>query len=178
MFIDDLDIDEFSAHEIDWMMRDLHLWEEDVRLFYHFLIPGRDLDTGLVALAADADVINLSQYVSEHKLIYFYIEHNRTTIDSYLKSPQAKSRVVIEELDDDNDSVTAPARRQKLIPRKRLLLEYGEASVPDVETNHSLADVEGNQAIVEGSVPDVEVNHASVAVVEVQPIVLEVMRSC
>ncbi|KAL8188723.1 hypothetical protein R6Q57_029743 [Mikania cordata] len=83
-FIDNLDIDEFLVHKIDWMVKDLDLYKPGVHYFYHFQVPGKDLDFGLVALGNDSDVINLAQY---------------TNLDTYDHLPHS-SKVVIEEIDD------------------------------------------------------------------------------
>ncbi|PWA62796.1 hypothetical protein CTI12_AA361310 [Artemisia annua] len=57
-FVDLIDCDEFSIHEIDSMLEDL---EYDGRrvMFYHFLKPDYDLDNGLEPLACDKDILLL-----------------------------------------------------------------------------------------------------------------------
>ncbi|KAJ0704664.1 hypothetical protein HanPI659440_Chr14g0565111 [Helianthus annuus] len=123
VYVDYIDIDEFSVHEVDWMMRELKFLKEKVPLYYHFQIPGKDLDTGLVALGCDADVRNVSKYVGENKLINFYIEQGTSMVDTYLKSPEG-SKVVIEELAEENQEIVGVRQnKKKLVPRRRLMLE-------------------------------------------------------
>ncbi|CAI9283347.1 unnamed protein product [Lactuca saligna] len=74
-YVDLLDIDEFSIHDIDEMMDILGCVEEGKLLYYHFKRPLSDLDTGLYALACDSDINHLRTYVEKHKLIEVYTEH-------------------------------------------------------------------------------------------------------
>ncbi|CAI9268897.1 unnamed protein product [Lactuca saligna] len=74
-YVDLVDIDEFSIHDIDEMMDILSCVEEGKLLYYHFKRPLSDLDTGLFALACDSDINHLRTYVEKHKLIEVYIEH-------------------------------------------------------------------------------------------------------
>nr|GEU94297.1 hypothetical protein [Tanacetum cinerariifolium] len=57
-------------------------------MYYHFKIPNNNLDYGLQALENDADVMNLVRYIDKYKLNKFYIEHEYTVLETYLKSPQ------------------------------------------------------------------------------------------
>ncbi|CAI9295256.1 unnamed protein product [Lactuca saligna] len=46
-------------------------------IYYHFRVPKGDMHFGLRALGNDdGDVLNLAQYVKEHKLIRVYTEHD------------------------------------------------------------------------------------------------------
>ncbi|CAI9292054.1 unnamed protein product [Lactuca saligna] len=66
-YIDLVDIDEFSVHELDTMMLELGYSVPPV-IYYHFRIPHEDLDFGLRALGNDNDVLNLPQYISDNKV--------------------------------------------------------------------------------------------------------------
>ncbi|GJU00847.1 mutator type transposase [Tanacetum coccineum] len=57
-FVDMIDSDEFSVHEIDSMLEDLGQDGHRV-MFYHFLKPSCDLDNGLEPIACDSDVVVL-----------------------------------------------------------------------------------------------------------------------
>ncbi|CAI9259612.1 unnamed protein product [Lactuca saligna] len=59
-YVDLLDIDTFSIHDIDEMMEELgHIDSDETLLYYHFLRPFGDLDFGLFALGSDQDVHHL-----------------------------------------------------------------------------------------------------------------------
>nr|GEV71900.1 hypothetical protein [Tanacetum cinerariifolium] len=59
---------------------------------------------GLRALASDDDVVNLSQYVKDNKVIDVYIEHGETTVESYYM-PKFIESAKIRELDDNNEVI-------------------------------------------------------------------------
>ena len=52
-YIDLLDMDTFSVHDIDEMMEQLGYVDEGIPLYYHFKRPFSDLDFGLFALGSD-----------------------------------------------------------------------------------------------------------------------------
>ncbi|CAI9287775.1 unnamed protein product [Lactuca saligna] len=54
-FVDLLDIDTFSVHDIDKMIEDLGYTSVGKPLYYHFQRPFGDLDFGLFALASKGD---------------------------------------------------------------------------------------------------------------------------
>ncbi|CAI9266829.1 unnamed protein product [Lactuca saligna] len=72
-------------------------------IYYHFRIPNGDFQFGLRALGNDQDVINLSKYIAHNKLIEVYTEHGKTNLLTYFMSPNAKGKVVIEELPENDD---------------------------------------------------------------------------
>ncbi|CAI9266137.1 unnamed protein product [Lactuca saligna] len=110
-YVDYLDIDEFSVHELDAIMLDLgypdprnsEFADESPVIYYHFRIPNGDFQFGLRALGNDQDVINLSKYIAHNKLIEVYTEHGKTNLLTYFMSPNAKGKVVIEELPENDD---------------------------------------------------------------------------
>ena len=97
-FVDLIDCDQFSIHEIDSILEDLGHDGHRV-MFYHFLKPDCDLDNGLEPLACDKDVQVLAKYVTQGlKLVEVYVEHEKTNPDIY--TPPKKKKLVIEELDN------------------------------------------------------------------------------
>nr|KAJ0192484.1 hypothetical protein LSAT_V11C800393390 [Lactuca sativa] len=126
-FVDLLDIDTFSVHDIDEMMEDLGYASIGKPLYYYFQRPLGDLDFGLFALASDEDVRYLGSFVAKHKLIEVYIEHDKTTLHTYLMSP-THSKVRITE-------ITEPPSCSK-----RLFLEWH--STPAVDMEDDMDDME------------------------------------
>mgnify|MGYP001555212323 CR=1 FL=1 len=110
-YVDYVDIDEFSVHELDAIMLDLgypdprmiELSVESPVIYYHFRIPNGDFQFGLRALGNDQDVINLSKFIRNNKLIEVYKEHRKTNLLIYFMSPNVKGKVVIEELPENDD---------------------------------------------------------------------------
>ncbi|CAI9263334.1 unnamed protein product [Lactuca saligna] len=95
-YIDFLDADEFSVHELDSMMLQLG-YDGNRKMYYHFKKPDSDLDVGLMALGSDGDVCKLISYVPKHRLLEVYIELDKTTVCTYFQSPGG-SNVIIQEL--------------------------------------------------------------------------------
>nr|KAJ0186169.1 hypothetical protein LSAT_V11C900500450 [Lactuca sativa] len=124
-YVDLLDIDTFSIHDIDEMMEELgHIDSDQTLLYYHFLRPFGDLDFGLFALGSYQDVHHLGMYVANHKLIDVYIVHGKTNLHTYSMSPNP-SKVKIVEIKEP------PACS------KQLFLEWNDSpieheSVPDL----------------------------------------------
>ncbi|CAI9285051.1 unnamed protein product [Lactuca saligna] len=58
-YIDMVDIEEFSVHEMDAIMKGLGYSVPPV-IYYHFQLPKRDMHFGLRALGNDDDVRNLA----------------------------------------------------------------------------------------------------------------------
>ncbi|KAK1425488.1 hypothetical protein QVD17_20840 [Tagetes erecta] len=117
-FIDMVDRDEFSVHDVDCMMQRLGYLRDEI-IYYQFKIPGTDLDCGLRALGNDKDVISMLQYVHKFKIIEVYTEHKVTKLDTYFQSPDHGSKVFIEEIEDigpsepvrNSQQITNPCRR-------------------------------------------------------------------
>ncbi|GJV24970.1 hypothetical protein Tco_1377665 [Tanacetum coccineum] len=84
---------EFSMYVFDKMVKALH-YDGKMVMFYHFKIPGSDLDRGILPLSSDEDVENLLRYVKNNKVIDVYIEQGKTTLDTNIVTPQ-KGRVEI-----------------------------------------------------------------------------------
>ncbi|GKC60913.1 hypothetical protein Tco_1088511 [Tanacetum coccineum] len=136
-YVDWCDIDKFSVHEIHGVMEKLGYVNDDP-IYYHYLIPGTNLDMGLRALGNDLDVRGLGRYIKNNKLIMVYCEHFETKLDTYA-SPPPTSTVVIEEM----PSSTPVAKPTKT---KRLLLEY----TPTVNVEDQVVANENANETVDG----------------------------
>ncbi|KAL4566631.1 hypothetical protein LXL04_030751 [Taraxacum kok-saghyz] len=95
-YFDFVDIDLFSVHDINEMVRDIGYLTE-TPLFYQYCKPNICLDYGLMPLGNDQDVLTMTAYIPTHREISVYIETGETTTFIYDKSP---SKVIIEELDE------------------------------------------------------------------------------
>nr|KAJ0196128.1 hypothetical protein LSAT_V11C700353450 [Lactuca sativa] len=141
-YVDYVDTDLFSVHELDDMVRELG-YKTEQTLYYHFCIPEYPLDYGLMPLGNDQDVLKMVSYVPKHRLIRVYIETGQTRVASYYKSP---SKVVIEELEPDSVSPEMnrkkPCRREagscsrKLDLNKSMNPDYEQSQVLDVDEGH------------------------------------------
>ncbi|CAI9279971.1 unnamed protein product [Lactuca saligna] len=114
-YIDLVDIDEFSVHELDAMMLELGYVVPPV-IYSHFRIPNEDLIFGLRALGNDQDVCNLAKYTGANKVIQVYTEYGTTNLVTYFMSPNKRNGVVIEELNEEDEVAIKPKqRKQKLV---------------------------------------------------------------
>nr|KAJ0215269.1 hypothetical protein LSAT_V11C300144210 [Lactuca sativa] len=95
---DFMDMDVFSVHELDDTMTVLGYNDGGI-MFYHFMILETNLDSGLLPLDTDQEVIQLARYVPNHKEINLYIEHEKARVVPYFKSPL---KVRIEEVQGDH----------------------------------------------------------------------------
>nr|KAJ0219497.1 hypothetical protein LSAT_V11C300137670 [Lactuca sativa] len=86
-YVDMVDIEEFSVHEMDAIMKGLGYSVPPV-IYYHFWLPKGDMHFGLRALGNDDDVRNLAQYVKDHKVIRVYTEHGFTKLLTYFMAPK------------------------------------------------------------------------------------------
>ncbi|GJX12395.1 hypothetical protein Tco_0204153 [Tanacetum coccineum] len=151
-FVDMIDSDEFSVHEIDSMLEDLGQDGHRV-MFYHFLKPGCDLDNGLEPIACDRDVVVLGNYVSEGlKLVEVFVEHEKTNPDIY--TPPKAKRIVIEELDAkpiiSKAGITPVARKIvfDVTNNQTCGKEKGKNSRKDLDGKSSGKDLEGKSSAV------------------------------
>ncbi|CAI9276738.1 unnamed protein product [Lactuca saligna] len=95
---DFVDMDVFSVHELDDMIAFLGYNDGGI-MFYHFMILETDLDSALLPLGTNQEVIRLARYVLNHKEINFYIKHGNTRVVSYLKSTLKFRIEEVEEID-------------------------------------------------------------------------------
>ncbi|CAI9296420.1 unnamed protein product [Lactuca saligna] len=93
-----VDIEEFSIHEMDVIMKGLRYSVPPV-IYYHFRVPKGDMHFGLRALGNDDDALNLVQYVNDHKLIRVYTEHGMNNLLTYFMAPKRVRKVIIEQLE-------------------------------------------------------------------------------
>ncbi|GJV71040.1 hypothetical protein Tco_1491035, partial [Tanacetum coccineum] len=89
-----VDIDEFCLHDLKDMVVKLGYGVEDL-MYCHFLIPSLGLDYGLHSLNVDADVLEMSKYVKDYKIILVYVEHGSSNVDTSMfdSSPDVNRNV-------------------------------------------------------------------------------------
>ncbi|GKE08992.1 mutator type transposase, partial [Tanacetum coccineum] len=88
-------------------------------MYYSFLKPDMNLDTGLYALGNDDDVKIMSEYIRlGYKMIEVYIKHDKTTVFTYIKAAYntPSKKCVIMEYPEGNN-----APQTKLKPRRAVL---------------------------------------------------------
>lgn len=85
--VDGFDMDKFSVHELNDVTEELGYVNEEEPIYYHYLIPGTDLEIGLRALGNDIDVHGLAKYINDDKMIEVYCEHLKSNLLIYL-TPQ------------------------------------------------------------------------------------------
>ncbi|GKD61093.1 hypothetical protein Tco_1298602 [Tanacetum coccineum] len=73
-YVDRFDIDQFSVHKLNVVMEELGYFNDDP-IYYHYMIPGIDLDIVLRALGNDLDVLGLAKYIKDNKMIMVYCKH-------------------------------------------------------------------------------------------------------
>nr|KAJ0209902.1 hypothetical protein LSAT_V11C400164130 [Lactuca sativa] len=86
-YIDGIDSDLFSVHDMDEIMELLDCVEPGKSIYYHFKRPTWDLDFGLYALGCDEDINHFRSYVYEHKVIEVYTQFWETKLHTYQMSP-------------------------------------------------------------------------------------------
>ncbi|CAI9280011.1 unnamed protein product [Lactuca saligna] len=128
-----VDIEEFSVHEMDAIMKGLGYSFPPV-IYYHFRLPKGDMNFGLHALGNNDDVRNLSQYVKEHKIIRVYTEHSFTKLLTYFMAPKPIKKVTTEQLDEIKEHETTTNDNQAS-DRKRSWTKEGALSLSHVLHN-------------------------------------------
>ncbi|CAI9276922.1 unnamed protein product [Lactuca saligna] len=103
-YVDMVDIDEFSVHELDAIMKGFRCGFPPV-IYYHFLVPGGDFHFGLLPLGNDEDVANFSQYAGEHKVMKVYTEHGEIRLLTYFLNPKPVTKVTLVQLDEPHEDV-------------------------------------------------------------------------
>nr|KAJ0187222.1 hypothetical protein LSAT_V11C900482450 [Lactuca sativa] len=96
-YIDGIDSDLFSVHDMDGMMKLLDCMEPGKSIYYHFKRPTWDLDFGLYALGCDEDINHFRSYIYKHKVIEVYTEFWETKLHTYEMSPNP-TKIKIHEL--------------------------------------------------------------------------------
>ena len=102
-FVDFVDSECFTVEVVNNIVKMLKYDPQQI-MFYHFREPKKNLDWGLRALGCDDDVVSLISYVSKHKVIEVFIEHNETRVESFYK-PLFRKTMEIKEIDDTNEIV-------------------------------------------------------------------------
>ncbi|KAL4580718.1 hypothetical protein LXL04_016920 [Taraxacum kok-saghyz] len=110
-YVDMVDIDEFSIHDLDAIMRGLR-YVVPPYIYYHFLVPNGDFQFGFRPLGNDVGLLNLAQYVADHKLIRVYTEHGECTLLTYYMNPNPVRKVTLEQLDEEDEVGTTPVLEQ------------------------------------------------------------------
>ncbi|PWA68281.1 5'-nucleotidase domain-containing protein 4 [Artemisia annua] len=78
-FVDLIDINQCKIDMLDTVMYQSLGLEE--KLFYHYKLPMKSLDSGLRSLASDTDIGEMLKYVHKHRIIYVYVEHGTTYLE-------------------------------------------------------------------------------------------------
>nr|KAJ0199185.1 hypothetical protein LSAT_V11C600340960 [Lactuca sativa] len=112
-YIDGIDSDLFSVHDMDEIMELLDCVEPGKSIYYHLKRPTWDLDFGLYALGCDEDINHFRSYVYEHKVIEVYTEFWETKLHTYQMSPNP-AKIKIHEIPES-------------LFRKRLLLTWSNS---------------------------------------------------
>ncbi|GJS04612.1 hypothetical protein Tco_0321120 [Tanacetum coccineum] len=81
-YVDRFDIDQFSVHKLNVVMKELGYFNDDP-IYYHYMIPGIDLDIVLRALGNDLDVLGLAKYIKDNKMIMVYCKHIDIKLNTY-----------------------------------------------------------------------------------------------
>ncbi|GKC10956.1 mutator type transposase [Tanacetum coccineum] len=76
-----VDIDEFCLHDPKDMVVKLCYGVEDL-MYCRFLIPSLGLNYGLHSLNVDADVLEMSKYVKDYKIMLVYVKHGSSIVDT------------------------------------------------------------------------------------------------
>ncbi|KAI7748956.1 hypothetical protein M8C21_016643 [Ambrosia artemisiifolia] len=129
-FIDLLDHDKFSVHEMDRILKKIG-YQKDIERYYHYQVPSSDLDFGLRALGSDADVIGFIKVILECRLINVYCEYGIATVHTYFCSP---IKVRVDEITDEE----LMAFDLDKVVRNRLLLRWHGDDKP--EANQGVVD--------------------------------------
>nr|KAJ0194242.1 hypothetical protein LSAT_V11C800412850 [Lactuca sativa] len=103
-YVDMVDIDEFSVHELDAIMKGFRYGVPPV-IYYHFLVPGGDFHFNHRPLGNYEDVANFSQYISEHKVMKVYTEHGETRLLTYFMNPKPVTKDTLVQLDEPHEDV-------------------------------------------------------------------------
>ncbi|GJV22749.1 FAR1-related sequence 10 [Tanacetum coccineum] len=73
------------------------------KVFYHYKIPLKGLDIGLRLLASDIDINEMVKYVHKHKIIYAYVEHDKSVVDPALNVDEARPSKILGHQNDEGE---------------------------------------------------------------------------
>ncbi|KAL4560423.1 hypothetical protein LXL04_032574 [Taraxacum kok-saghyz] len=111
-YFDFVDIDLFSVHNINEMVRDIGYLTE-THLFYQDCKPNICLDYGLMPLGNDQDVLTMTAYIPRHREISVYIETGQV---SQVINPQVEAlvEVVVEGVGTEPEKGDEPENGDKV----------------------------------------------------------------
>nr|KAJ0187918.1 hypothetical protein LSAT_V11C900465570 [Lactuca sativa] len=141
-YVDYVDMDVFSIHELDDMMKEIGYINGEP-IYYHFLIPEIEIDYGLLPLGNDSDVLLLSKHVANHKEIIVYTEHGTTRLHTYFMSP---NKVVLEEI---NEPISPELSRKKFTST-----EMGDDDYQQMGDNEEIGDAISDETSTNGSISE------------------------
>ncbi|GJY97893.1 putative ribonuclease H-like domain-containing protein [Tanacetum coccineum] len=104
---DMVDIDLFTVVSLNMMVLKLGYTGKFEPMFYNYLRPLTSLDEGLYALSCEEDVRCLATLVRSFKLIEVYKEHGVTALDSYLKAPQFRATIALQQIELEKCSIAS-----------------------------------------------------------------------
>ncbi|KAK1435886.1 hypothetical protein QVD17_01658 [Tagetes erecta] len=118
-YVDLINPDKFCVFDLNDIVVELG-YDKKAIYYYHYLVPGGDLDFGLRALGNDADILHFMEDIKDNKCISVYIEHGKTRLITYFVSP-TKTKLVLKEIEKGDTSVH--------VVTKRLLLDWNSKHV-------------------------------------------------
>ena len=75
------------------------------KLFYHYKLPMKSLDTGLRALTSDSDISEMLKFVHKHRVIYVYVEHGTSYLELVVNATEFDTLVGPSNVLGDNTEV-------------------------------------------------------------------------
>ncbi|KAK1411976.1 hypothetical protein QVD17_32873 [Tagetes erecta] len=148
-FVDLFDPNKFSVRDLDLVLFKLgYVMDINITLrntvYYHYLIPGSDLDLGLQPIGSSYDALNFLEHVGMHKTINVYIEHGFSTVNTYFCSP----RSLMLNLNDRRNEVGTEQEEHTLLDYGDDEL-FGASQLNDNYVQHS-EDTHGSNDVEEG----------------------------
>lgn len=70
-------------------------------MYRHFCLPDDGFEFGLRSLGNYDDVINLSKYVTQNKVIKVYMEHGQPNFLTYFMSSKGHKRIITEDIENE-----------------------------------------------------------------------------
>nr|GEY42186.1 transposase, mutator type [Tanacetum cinerariifolium]GEY43042.1 transposase, mutator type [Tanacetum cinerariifolium]GEY48834.1 transposase, mutator type [Tanacetum cinerariifolium] len=155
-FVNVVNIDEFCLHDLKDMVVKLGYGVEYL-MHCHFLILSLGLDYGLHSLNVDVDVLEMSKYVKDYKIMLVYVEHGSSNVDTSMfnSSPDPASSVarpivvesVVDPFDGLDDILGDYANIEKLITKdestwKQMVVHVSTSSTTDDFSFEKFKEVE------------------------------------
>ncbi|GKA79427.1 hypothetical protein Tco_0786023 [Tanacetum coccineum] len=100
-FVDLIDINQCKIDILDTVMYQSLDYEE--KMFYHYKILLKGLDIGLRLLASDTDIDKILKYVHKHKIIYVYVEHDKSVVDHALNVDEVGPSKILRRQNSDGE---------------------------------------------------------------------------